>query len=328
MQDTRMSVLPNHLSEVLPAVECGAALLESIEQSALAQIGNTPLLKLRKLTAHLPDTVSVYAKAEYLNPSGSVKDRAALYIMQDAIRTGALGPGMTLIDSTSGNTGIAYAMIGAALGIGVEIAMPESASEERKRMLRSYGAVLRLTDPDLGSDGAQQYVRNKMQKSPGGYFYANQYNNDANWMAHFEGTGPEIIEQTDGNISHFVAGLGTTGTFVGASRRLKAFNASIQCVSVEPAVAKHNLKGLRHLKTAMVPGIFDASLADIEMGCTDEAAMEMTRRLAREEGLLVGISAGANVAAAINLAEQLESGTVVTILCDSGNRYLGHNMWA
>ncbi len=324
-----MSVLPNPLSEVLPpAVTCGAALLEQIEETALAQIGNTPLLKLRKLTAHLPDTVSVYAKAEYLNPSGSVKDRAALYIIQDAIRTGALREGVTLIDSTSGNTGIAYAMICASLGIDVEIAMPESASEERKRMLRSYGAVLRLTDPDLGSDGAQQYVLQKMKNSPEGYFYANQYNNDANWMAHFEGTGPEIIEQTDGNISHFVAGVGTTGTFVGTSRRLKAFSTSIKCVSVQPAVAKHCLKGLRHLKTAMVPGIYDGALADIELGCSDDAAIEMTRRLAREEGLLVGISAGANVAAAIKLAEQLETGTVVTVLCDSGNRYLGHPMWA
>lgn len=323
-----MSVIPSHLPEVLAKVDSTDFLLEKIQLSPLAEIGNTPLIKLRELTAHLPDTVSVYAKAEHLNPSGSVKDRAGLYIIEAAIRSGKLHKGITLIDSTSGNTGIAYAMIGASLGIRVEIAMPASASEERKRILRSFGAILTLTDPDLGSDGAQQYVKDKMRSNSKGYFYANQYSNDANWRAHFDGTGVEILEQTDGQVTHFIAGLGTTGTFVGVSRRLKAYSEAIRCVSVQPDIAKHSLKGLRHLESAMIPGIFDDSLADFDLRCSDEESFEMTRRLAREEGLLVGISAGANVAAAIKLAEQMEVGHIVTVLCDSGNRYLSHDLWA
>lgn len=322
-----MSVIPNHETEVLPVVDSSASLLEKINNAPLSQVGNTPLLKLSALTAHLPDAVSVYAKAEHMNPSGSVKDRTGLYIIREAIKCGDLREGVTLIDSTSGNTGISYAMICAALGIPVEIAMPESASEERKQTLRSYGARVTLTDAELGSDGAQQYVRTKMKSNEGGYFYADQYNNDANWLAHFEGTGAEIIEQTDGRITHFIAGVGTTGTFVGASRRLKAFNPSIQCMSVQPDQARHCMKGLRHLKTAIVPGIYDATLADRELSCSTEEAYEMTRRLAREEGLLVGISSGANVAAALRVAEEIEEGNIVTILCDSGNRYLSHSLW-
>ena len=322
-----MSVLPNHLTEVLPVIDPAGSLQDKIQQSSLSQIGNTPLIKLREVTAHLPDDVAIYAKAEHLNPSGSVKDRTGLCIIREALRSGELRSGDTLIDSTSGNTGISYAMIGAALGIQVEIAMPESATEERKQILRSYGAIVTLTDPELGSDGAQQYVLNKMKSNPKGYFYANQYNNKANWQAHFEGTGAEIIEQTEGRITHFIAGLGTTGTFVGASRRLKAFNRSIRCLSVQPDEAKHSMKGLRHLKSAMVPGIYDDSLADVELSCSTNEAFEMTRRLAREEGLLVGISSGANVAAALKTAEQLGEGHMVTILCDSGNRYLSHELW-
>lgn len=323
-----MSATPNHPTELMPVVETSASLPADILFPPISQIGNTPLIKLRKVTEHLPDSVTVYAKAEHLNPSGSVKDRTALQIIIEAFHTGALEEGKTLIDSTSGNTGISYAMIGAALGIPVEIAMPASASEERKCILRSYGAKLTLTDPDEGSDGAQRYVLEKMKLQSSDYFYANQYNNDANWRAHFEGTGAEIVDQTEGLVSHFVAGIGTTGTFVGASRRLRSFNPKVKCFSVQPDQAKHGMKGLRYLKTALVPGIYDATIADAELSCSSDEAFAMTRRLAREEGLLVGISSGANVAAAVRVAEELEEGVVVTILCDSGNRYLSQSFWA
>ena len=324
-----MSVIHNHLPEILSKVTPATSLLARTTQAPLAQIGNTPLIELRSLTAHLPETVSIFAKAEFLNPSGSVKDRAALYIIREAILAGKLKKGVTLIDSTSGNTGIAYAMIGATLGIPVEIAMPESATDERKRILRSYGAKVVLTDPEMGSDGAQKYVKEKIKTHPDGYFYANQYNNDANWRAHFEGTGVEIIDQTGGDFTHFVAGVGTTGTFVGTSRRLKTFDSDIQCVSVQPDARKHKLKGLRHLRTAMVPGIYDESLVDIQLSCSCDDAFKMTHRLAHEEGLLVGISSGANVNAALNLAEEIGEGKIVTILCDSGNRYLSHGaLWS
>ena len=316
------------MSELMAIVGPPPSLVANIHFPPISQIGNTPLIKLRKVTEHLPETVSVFAKAEHLNPSGSVKDRTALQIVADALRSGALTEDMILIDSTSGNTGISYAMIGAALGIRVELAMPASASEERKRILRSYGARLTLTDPELGSDGAQYYVREKMSAHPEGYFYADQYNNDANWQAHYDGTGAEIIEQTEGLVSHFVAGIGTTGTFVGATRRLKTHDPTIQCFPVQPDQAKHGMKGLRFLETAIVPGIYDPTIANGDLRCSSEEAYAMTRRLAREEGLLVGISSGANVAAALRIAEHLEEGTVVTILCDSGNRYLSQPIWA
>lgn len=323
-----MSVAPNHRPEILTLVESTESLLDCLQFPPLSQIGNTPLIKLRKVTEHLPETVSLYAKAEYLNPGGSVKDRTALRIIVDAIRKGHLTKGKTLIDSTSGNTGISYAMICASLGISVEIVMPASASQERKRILSSYGAKLTLTDPNEGSDGAQRYVREKMKTAGGAYFYADQYNNDANWLAHFEGTGAEIIDQTEGQLTHFVAGLGTTGTFVGVTRRLKSFDASIQCHSVQPDQAKHSMKGLRHLESALTPGIYDHTLSDLDLFCSNEEAFEMTRRLAREEGLLVGISSGANVACALKLAEHMQEANIVTILCDSGNRYLSQPFWA
>ena len=323
-----MSVAPNHQTDTLTYVKSADSLLDLLKYPPLSQIGHTPLIKLRRITEHLPEQVSVYAKAEHLNPGGSVKDRTALQIIVNAIRKGHLTREKTLIDSTSGNTGISYSMICAALGISVEIVMPASASQERKRILRSYGANVVLTDPDKGSDGAQRYVREKMKTAGDAYFYADQYNNDSNWQAHFEHTGAEIIEQTDGQVTHFVAGLGTTGTFVGVTRRLKSFNASVHCMPVQPDQAKHGMKGLRNLESALIPGIYDATLSDTDLFCSDEEAFDMTRRLAREEGLLVGISAGANVACAVKVAESVGEGTVVTVLCDSGNRYLSQPFWA
>jgi len=290
-------------------------------------IGQTPLLRLDALTADLPDAVTVCAKAEHLNPGGSVKDRPALRMIEAGLDAGTFRPTQTLIDATSGNTGIAYAMIGAAKGLNVTLALPENASAERKKVLRAYGAELLLTDPMAGTDGAQRRVKEIVDAHPDRYFYPDQYNNDANWRAHHDGTGTEILEQTDGSVSHFVAGLGTTGTFTGVTRRLKAHDTSIQCVALQPGTAMHALEGLKHMETALVPGIYEPDLADAHRTCTTEAAVDMTRRLAREEGLLVGPSAGANVATALDVARSLDAGTVVTILCDTGTRYLSDDFW-
>ena len=295
--------------------------------SLVDDIGQTPLLRLDRVADDLPDSVAVYGKAEHLNPGGSVKDRPALRMIEAGLDAGALRPDQTLIDATSGNTGIAYAMIGAAKGLDVALALPENASAERKKVLRAYGAELVLTDPMAGTDGAQRRVKEIVDAHPDRYFYPDQYNNDANWRAHYDGTGTEILDQTDGAVSHFVTGLGTTGTFTGVTRRLKAHDASVQCVAVEPATALHGLEGLKHMETAIVPGIYAPDLADAHRTCTTEAAVDMTRRLAREEGLLVGPSAGANVAAALDVARALDAGTVVTILCDTGTRYLSDDFW-
>lgn len=289
-------------------------------------VGDTPLLRLERVTAHLPGTVEVYAKAEHLNPGGSVKDRPALNMLLTGLRRGAL-EGRRLIDATSGNTGIAYAMLGGAFDVPVTLALPANASEERKRILRAHGVELILTDPMEGTDGAQREVRALVEAEPGRWFYPDQYNNDANWRAHYHGTGAEIIEQTGGRVTHFVTGLGTTGTFTGVTRRLKAHAASIRAVAVQPDGPLHGMEGLKHLPTAITPGIWDAGLPDEEMSVSTEEAYEMTRRLAREEGLLVGVSAGANVASALRVAERLEQGTVVTILCDTGTRYLSDDFW-
>ncbi|MFB6280236.1 MAG: PLP-dependent cysteine synthase family protein, partial [Salinibacter sp.] len=278
-------------------------------------IGQTPLLRLDRVAADVPEAVTVYGKAEHLNPGGSVKDRPARRMIEDGLDSGAFHPDQTLIDATSGNTGIAYAMIGAAKGLDVTLALPENASAERKKVLRAHGAELILTDPMAGTDGAQERVTEIVAAHPDRYFYPDQYNNDANWQAHYDGTGTEILEQTDGRVSHFVTGLGTTGTFTGVTRRLKAHAPTIQCVAVEPATAMHGLEGLKHMDTALVPGLYDANLADAHRTCSTETAYAMTRRLARDEGLLVGPSAGANVAAALDVARSLDAGVVVTILC-------------
>lgn len=291
------------------------------------EIGGTPLIRLRRVTADLPDAVTVCAKAEHLNPGGSVKDRPALQMIKAGLDSGAFHPEQTLIDATSGNTGIAYAMIGAALNLDVRLALPENASEERKKVLRSYGADLLLTDPMEGTDGAQRRVKEIVEANPSRFFYPDQYNNDANWRAHYEGTGVEILEQTKGQVSHFVTGLGTSGTFMGVSRRLNAHDPTVQCVAFEPATPMHGMEGLKHMETALVPGIYDPTEVDVHRTCSTETAYEMTRRLAQEEGLLVGPSSGANVAVALDVARTLDTGTVVTILSDTGTRYLSDDFW-
>ena len=288
-----------------------------------SNIGGTPLIRLRRLARDVPAGVEVLAKAEHLNPGGSVKDRPALRMILEGVRTGQLRPGMTILDATSGNTGIAYAMIGAARGYPVTLCLPQNASSQRKRILRSFGVDLIETDPLLSSDGAQLVAREMFARQPDRYFYPDQYNNPANWRAHYETTAPEIWEQADGRITHFLAGLGTSGTFVGAARRLKKFNPAIRAISMQPDSPLHGLEGLKHMSTAMVPGIYDASVADENVEVATEDAQEMVRRLAREEGLLVGTSSGANVFASLRLALSLPSGSVVvTILCDGGERYI------
>jgi cysteine synthase B len=290
---------------------------DSIESN----IGNTPLIRLRRITSGLP--VQVLAKAEHLNPGGSVKDRAALAMILEGERSGRLRSGMTILDATSGNTGIAYAMIAAARSYPVTICLPKNAGRQRKLILRSFGVELIETDPLQATDGSQVVARQMFEEYPEKYFYPDQYNNPANWRAHYEGTGPEIWEQTKGRITHFIAGLGTSGTFVGTSRRLKEYNPSILAVSMQPDSPLHGLEGLKHMATAKVPGIYDPGLANEGVEVATEDAQEMVRRLAVEEGLLVGTSSGANVFAALRLAESLPSGSVVvTILCDGGERYI------
>ncbi len=295
----------------------------------VSNVGNTPLIRLRRVARGLPAGVEVYAKAEHLNPGGSVKDRAALAMILEGERSGRLSPARIILDATSGNTGIAYAMIGAARGYRVTLCLPANASDERKRILRIYGAQLVETDPLQSTDGAQLRAREMAEKEPDKYFYPDQYNNDANWRAHYVGTAPEIWTQTNGRITHFLAGLGTTGTFVGTTRRLKEYSARIRCVSMQPDSPFHGLEGMKHMETAIVPGIYDPQLADTAVEVTTEDAQEMARRLAREEGLLVGISAGANVFAALRLARDVPRGSVVvTVLCDGGGRYLSEEFWA
>jgi cysteine synthase B len=291
-----------------------------------AAIGNTPLVRLARVGA-APPGVEIYGKAEWLNPGGSVKDRPALAMVLDGERSGRLTPDRAILDATSGNTGIAYAMIGAARGYRVTLCVPANASEERKRILRAYGAEVVATDPAEGTDGAIRRARELYAASPDRYFYPDQYNNPANWLAHYHTTGPEIWAQTQGRVTHFVAALGTTGTFVGVGRRLRELNPAIRLVSVEPDGPFHGLEGMKHLETAIVPGIYDASLADERIGASTEEAYAMARRLAREEGMFVGISAAAAVSASLAVARQAPGAVVVTILCDGGTRYLGDRFW-
>jgi cysteine synthase B len=291
----------------------------SIEEA----IGRTPLIRLRRITRELPLGVQIFAKAEHLNPGGSVKDRPALAMILAGERDGTLRPGMTILDASSGNTGIAYAMVGAARGYPVSLCLPGNASSQRKRILHSFGVKVIETDPLRSTDGAQVVAREMFEKEPDKYFYADQYNNEANWRAHYESTAPEIWEQTDGGVTHFIAGLGTSGTFVGVARRLKEFNPEIRAISMQPNSPFHGLEGLKHMGTAMIPGIYDPTLADENVEVSTEDALQMVRRLAEEEGLFVGTSSGANVFAALRFARTVvRNAVLVTVLCDGFERYL------
>ena len=294
--------------------------------SVLELIGDTPLVRLARFEAGL-DNVELYAKMEGRNPGGSVKDRPAARMILEGERSGALRPGKTILDATSGNTGIAYAMIGAAKGYPVRLCIPENVTPERKRILRAFGADLVLTNPLEGSDGAIRKAKLLFEQNPELYFYPDQYNNDANWRSHYDTTAPEIIEQTGGRLTHFVAGLGTSGTFIGVGRRLRTFNPSIRLVSVQPDSPLHGLEGLKHMESAIVPGIYDASLADEDVRVSTEEAYELTRQLAIQEGLLVGISSGANLAGALRVARKTRDSLVVVIFCDGGEKYLSERFW-
>lgn len=300
------------------------------DTSVLAQIGHTPLLRFKKLVADLPG-IELYGKAEYFNPGGSVKDRPALNMILEGERSGKLTPDKIILDSTSGNTGIAYAMVAAARGYKVKLCLPLNASPERKKILKAYGAELVLTDPGTGSDGAIRECRKIYEADPDRYFYPDQYNNPSNWKAHFESTGLEILEQTEGRITHFVAGLGTSGTFMGVTRRLKREKPGVQCMSMQPATGFHGLEGLKHMPSAIVPGIYDEQLADENLWVETEDAYRMVRRAARQEGVLIGISAGGNLVASRKLAERLaargEQAVIVTILCDAADKYLSEHFW-
>lgn len=293
----------------------------------LSLIGNTPLLRFGRVGREFPG-VEIYAKAEWANPGGSVKDRPAKNIILEAEHAGLMNTHKTLIDSTSGNTGIAYAMICAARGYRLKICMPSNVSVERKQILAAYGAEVIYTDPMDGSDGAIRRVRQIASQEPDLYFYANQYDNPANWRAHFETTAPEIFEQTEGRITHFVAGLGTSGTFVGTSRRLKKLKPAVRCISFQPDSPFHGLEGLKHMASAIQPGIYDSSIADEEIAVSTEEAYAMTLRLAHQEGLLVGVSSGAAMSAALKVAERVREAVIVTVFCDSGDKYLSERFWS
>ncbi len=293
-----------------------------------AHVGNTPLLPLRRVTRDLPPRVKVFAKAEWFNPGGSVKDRPALNIIQSALASGDLGNGKRLLDSTSGNMGISYATFGAALGIPVTLTIPASASPERMTILKALGAEIVLTDPTEGSDGAILVARRIANERPDLYWYANQYNNPANWEAHYKSTGPEILSQTNGEVAHFVAGLGTSGTLMGTGRYLREQLPNVKIIAFQPDAAFHGLEGLKHMPTAIKPGIYDPSFADETLEVKTEEAYEMVLRLAREEGLFVGISSGAAAIVALRVARRLDAGVVVTVFPDAGYKYLSDNsLW-
>lgn len=314
------------MAHVVPSLN----LARSHAEPLLAAIGNTPLVRLEKLSALYP-AVEILGKAEFFNPGGSVKDRPALNMILDGERSGKLNHSRIVLDATSGNTGIAYAMIGAVRGYRVKLCLPANASIERKRILKAYGAEMVFSDAGEGSDGAIRMCREIYRRDPDLYFYPDQYNNPANWKAHFEHTGPEILQQTGGRITHFVAAMGTSGTFMGVTRRMRRDRPEVKCISAQPSSGFHGLEGLKHMPTAIVPGIYDEKLADGNYWIETEDAYAMVRRLAREEGLLVGISSGCNVHAATMLARELvergETATIVTVLCDSAEKYLSEQFW-
>ena len=293
--------------------------------SVIDLIGNTPLIRLSGFEQGLRN-VELYAKAEWKNPGGSVKDRPAARMIADGERSGALTRDKILLDATSGNTGIAYAMICAARGFRVRLCVPENVTPERKRILKAFGAEIVFTNPMEGSDGAIVTAKRLYAESPELYFYPDQYNNPGNWRSHYDTTAPEIIEQTNGRLTHFVAGLGTSGTFVGAGRRLREFNSSIRLISVQPDSPLHGLEGLKHMATAIVPGIYDPALADEDIGVSTEEAFELTRQLARH-GLFVGISSGANLAGALQVAHRVSDAVIVVVFCDGGEKYLSERFW-
>ncbi|MBI3474298.1 MAG: cysteine synthase family protein [Acidobacteria bacterium] len=312
---------PNATNDVAVTRPAGVSLLD--------RIGNTPLLRFDALTCDLP-TVQLYGKAEWYNPGGSIKDRTAASIVSEARRSGKLTPGKILLDSTSGNTGIAYSMLGSALGFPVTLCVPENISPERKRILQAYGANIIFTDAGEGSDGATRVAHELAEKQSDIYFYADQYSNDANWRAHYNTTANEIWRQTEGRITHFVAIMGTTGTFVGTTRRLKELNPNVRCISLQPDSPFHGIEGTKHLGSTMVPGIYDATLADEQLEIHTEDAHAMARQLAREAGILIGVSAAAGIVGSMKVAESLKKqqpAVIVTILGDSGERYLGEKFW-
>jgi len=311
------------ISEIIPGLLPGKA----IGQRPIDLVGNTPLLRLPNLEADLPHKVELYAKAEWFNPGGSVKDRPALAMIEEAEQGGQLAAGKGILDATSGNTGIGLALMGALKGYRVILCVPRNISIQKQRALRAYGAELVLTDPMEGTDGAQRVAKELYARHPDAYWYSDQYNNPANLQAHYRTTGPEIYKQTGGRVTHFVAGLGTSGTFMGVGRFLKAVNPSVQLISMQPDSPLHGLEGLKHMATALVPGIYDPSLADDQLEVATENAQMMVRKIAHEEGLLVGPSSGAALVAALETANALERGVVVTVFPDAGDRYLHEKFW-
>jgi cysteine synthase B len=306
--------------------DASAVLNRAPDSSVLDMIGRTPLVRLHQFERETPG-VELYAKAEWQNPGGSVKDRAAARMILDGEASGRLTPGRVILDATSGNTGIAYAMIGAARGYRVTLCVPENASPERKLILRALGAELILTSPLESTDGAIREARRLVAEDPDRYFYPDQYSNDGNWRSHYDTTAPEIIEQTSGRLTHFVAGLGTSGTFIGTGRRLRAFNPAIKLISFQPQGPFHGLEGLKHMASAIVPSIYDPTLADADLRIDTERAYRMVRRLAREEGLLAGISSGAAVAAMLDVAKTIDRGIIVTVFPDGAEKYLNETFW-
>jgi len=332
-----MTFTPDKFTMTVPvegkekSLEVASGLGETLGQSLMDRVGNTPLVRLDAVTGDLPG-VALLGKAEWYNPGGSVKDRAAARIVAEARRTGQLRSGKSLLDATSGNTGIAYAMLGAAEGFPVTLCMPENVSRERKQILLGYGANIFYTDPGEGSDGAIRAARELAAQHSDQYFYADQYSNDANWKAHYLTTGNEIWQQTQGRITHFVAMLGTSGTFVGTTRRLKELNPAIECISLQPDSSFHGIEGAKHMASAIVPKIYDPKLADRNLEISTEDAYAMARRLSRGAGLLVGVSAAAAVVGSLKIAQNLplrknQDVVIVTILCDSGEKYLSERFW-